>query len=86
MATYPNVQITPFIEQGAIIRIGDTPLLGDTMKNDYLDNYYAVGQVLQPLHQISERLATEYLHVTGIEDTEARKKWFNRFFDSKEGN
>lgn len=66
--------------------MGDTPVLGDNLRNDALDRYRAVGQVLQPLHQIAERLATDYLYVTGIKDTEARKKWFNRFFESTDGN
>ncbi|WP_148872944.1 type VI immunity family protein, partial [Serratia marcescens] len=85
-AAIPDVQVTPFMEQGAMLCTGETPQLGDTMKNDFLDNYRAVGQVLQPLHQIADRLATDYLFVTGIEDTEASKKWFNRFFDSTEHN
>ena len=66
--------------------MGDTPVLGDNLRNDALDSYRAVGQVLQPLHQIAERLATDYLYVTGIEDVEASKKWFNRFFESTDGN
>ncbi|WP_148872566.1 type VI immunity family protein, partial [Serratia marcescens] len=80
VAAIPDVQVTPFMEQGAMLCTGEAPQLGDTMKNDFLDNYRAVGQVLQPLHQIADRLATEDLHVRGIENMEARKKWFNRFF------
>lgn len=86
MASLSGVEVTPFNERGAMLRIGDAPLLGDVMKNDSLDSYRDVGQVLQPLHQISERLATDYLHVRGIEDEDAGKKWFNRFFVSKEEN
>lgn len=41
--------------------------------------------VLQPLHQISERLVMKYLHVIGIEDTKARKNSLTAFY-SKEGN
>lgn len=84
MSSIPDVHVTQFMQVGALIRIGETPLLGDTLHNNQLDSYHAVAQVLNPLHQVAKRLATDYLHVTGIDDKEARKKWFNRFFDSKD--
>ncbi|WP_407254899.1 type VI immunity family protein [Escherichia fergusonii] len=80
LALFSDIQVTPFIQQGTIIRIGEVPVLGDTFNNNLLDNYHAVGNVLSPLHNISWRLKTDYLYVTGIKDKEAREKWFNRFF------
>ncbi|WP_171922959.1 type VI immunity family protein [Salmonella bongori] len=80
LALFPDIQVTPFIQQGTMIRIGEAPILGDTFHNNLLDNYHAVENVLSPLHKISKRLKTDYLHVTGIKGKEAREKWFNRFF------
>lgn len=81
MSAIAEVQITPFVQNGALIRIGETPLLGDTMRNDPLDSYRAVAQRLKPLHRVAERLDTDYLYVSGMDDEEERKKWFTRFFD-----
>jgi hypothetical protein len=30
---------------------------------------------------VAERLDTDYLYVSGMDDEEERKKWFTRFFD-----
>lgn len=81
MSSSPDINVMPFIQNGAMIRIGEVPLLGDTLHNDNLGVYHAMGQTLQPLHPIAERLATDYFHVTGIYDEDASKKWFNRFFE-----
>lgn len=84
LSAIPDVHMMPFVQQGAIIRIGEAPLLGDTLHNDYLESYRAVAQVLQPFNHVAKRLATDHLHVTGIDGKEERKKWFTRFFESQD--
>lgn len=88
IANIPDVTVAPFNHQGVMIRNGDTPQLGDTAQNNYLDSYYSLGQVLLPLH-VGELTAWEsefgYAYVTGFKERSSRRKWFNRFFDPKQG-
>lgn len=89
MSVFPDVNVVSSVQENTMIRIGETPLLGDSLSGNHLDNYCLVGRKLLPLH-IEELTSWEerfgYYYVTGIKNTADRKKWFNRFFDSKEGN
>ncbi|EMR5620931.1 DUF3396 domain-containing protein [Salmonella enterica] len=79
----PEVIVKSLPQNGALIRIGDNPQLGDTRKNDVLDSYQAVGKVLAPVAVKDFDLLAKKVVVSGFRDNKACAEWLGRFFQGK---
>ncbi|MFH5067751.1 type VI immunity family protein [Enterobacter cloacae complex sp. 2024EL-00215] len=79
----PEVIVKPLPQNGALIRIGDKPQLGDSRKNDVLDSYHAVGKVLAPVAVKDFDLLAKKVVVSGFRDNKECAKWLGRFFQEK---
>lgn len=75
-----DVVVKNLPQNGALIRIGDTPQLGDVRNGDLLNKYHAVGRVLAPISiQDFDKLA-ENVVVEGFRDNKECANWLSRFF------
>lgn len=77
----PNITVDELADGGVSVRIGDAPSLGDTQEGDMMDDYCALGKVLNPLRNPSAII--EEMTVTGMSDLDYPglcAKWLNRFF------
>lgn len=75
-----NIVVKPFPQNGALIRIGDKPRLGDLYNGGLLDTYQAVGQVLFPISVHDFHALAKAVVVEGFHDNNECAKWLGRFF------
>lgn len=75
-----NIVVKPLPQNGALIRIGDKPRLGDLYNGGLLDTYQAVGQVLFPISVHDFHALAKTVVVEGFHDNNECAKWLGRFF------
>ena len=73
-----GVSVLPLGKDGALIRAGKQPELGDVNRRDRLPSYGAVGRMVAPRRASDEEL--EDLLIEGMSE-EAALDWLRRFFD-----
>jgi hypothetical protein len=82
-SSIPKAAVAPLPNNGAMIRLGEDPRVGDVQAGDQLDEYRALGKALSPLRDAAK--VTKSLVVDGLPvrepGLEILRKWANRFFD-----